>query len=1015
MPDSTTKLDPRLAELLTLDTETLTARIRRDTERLTTFQRRFEALRLSAVSPVQNTLTTAEVEAPHSNAREQDPRQQDLRARRGKAPSPAKVHSAVRRSWTPLSAGATLTADGRPQLRVLVQGRVTDAELPGMLARAAHTTLCEASPDEIRALQARPEVEAIELIRPISAALDQVRSEVASAGAAGRVSSHAAGKGVIIGLVDFGIDFYHSDLRNEDGTTRLLGLYDMATGKEWTQEQINADLQSSDPYRIVPHRWDLQGKLQNPSLDNPGGDLWMRHGTHMAAVAAGNGNSGVSPAGLAPGAELLFVSLSPDLPMAGAKDAWGEAGFDQVVLGMRWILRRAAELGKPVVINLSLADYTGPHDGTSLHQEFLDGLQDSPGRVVVVASGNANELGGHIQRALSETLVLKLQVDEAAISDDAFELWIDGTQPVGLTLTLPGGATFQLAKSKPSATALLNDGTRTVQVSAVRVIRTPRSDQAIRVNLFVEGDRGLPTGEWSVRLSGTKTYTRAGERRARRRRVHGWLERCNAGAVAWVGATGGQGTLSDLATYEGLLTVGGTVKRLGGPQALISGISGCGPTRDGRTKPDIVAPAASVRMAEPHNRLNVDRSMGKEYLLGSGTGTSISTAIVSGAAAVLMSCRGSEGRPAMLSTRELRTLLQENAITAVGPDRNGPVDLTKAPSPAFGAGVLNLRGLCGGEDAARGPWIAAFDGDDGGLPRASVAFWTSPDIRVSADRGGARVEVRVRDGGQGLSEGIEVGLAWSVPVSRPSANTGTVSPGVLARRLAAGSGSIPWSSAGVSGSAGEGRSRLTRRADGGVATFTVTLPDGLSLSSLCWRAEVYEGGREGLGLRRFRSTDRNRADVGLRKVLPCPPGRDGRSLLRLHLAGSTGRQGIAVIAEGGAELEAVLVPRSLLFDRDWSAVRQDSAWNALASFGARGVRDVGVEVDESRRSWIRLRAERDEILLPDLELEENQLVPVQVRFRGGAGGLVHVVHLVDAVPVGGVSGQSEPAAAASPD
>ncbi len=1005
------KLDPRLAGLLALDDESLAKRIQRDTDRLTTFQKRVEGLRTPLSPTFQADFLGAEAGSSEAGSYEDSPRQEIRRASPPKVTRTVAPLGAARRSWFPLSAGASLGSDGSPRLKVLVQGEVTDAELPGTLARAGNTTLCEGSPDQIRALLANPSVRAIELVRPISAALEQARQEIGAPDLSPRGGAASeAGKGVIIGLVDFGIDFHHSDLRNEDGSTRLLGLYDLATGQVWSQDEINRELQAEVPYSVVGHRWDLQGKLEKPSLDKPGGDLWMRHGTHMAAIAAGNGRSGVSPAGLAPGAELLFVSLDPGLAMAGVQDAWGQAGFDQVILGMRWILCQAEAQGKPVVINLSLADYTGPHDGTSLHQAFLEGLQDSPGRVVVVASGNANELGGHIQKNFQDGMTFRLQVDEAAVADDAFELWIDGVNPVELELRLPGGAAFVLAAGEQTATATLSDGERAVTVVGTRVLRPQHSDQGIRFNLFVEGEAGLPTGEWSLKLSGEKTYTRQGERRQRKRRAYAWLERCNAGAIAWVEATNGRGTLSDLATHDALLVVGGTIKRLGGPQANISGVSGCGPTRDNRNKPDIVAPSASVRMAEPHGRVNPSADGPREHLVGAGTGTSISTAMVSGAAAMLMACRGVDGRPAMLSTREVRTILQESAITSVGPDRQGPVDLTEAFNPAFGAGVLNLRGLCG-ESKARGPWIAAFPGDDGGLPRARLAFWTSPDIRVRAGDGGARIEVQVRDGGRGLSEGTQVALSWSLPVSLPVDDPKARTTAALSRRLRSGSGALPWSSTGIRGTAEGATSRLSRRGDGWWASFAFKAPAGVEVSSLCWRAEV-EGGEGPLGRRRLAAPlgARNRGDVGLRCVVDCPSGRDGAAVLSLHLAGSAGRNGLRLLADDGARIEALLLPRSLLFERVGTDLRQERSWNALASYGARGVGEVGVEVDEAGQSWIRLQP-TGEVLIPDLQLDEHQLVPVQVRFRAQPGALVHLVHLVNAVPVGGVSGQSATLAA----
>lgn len=152
------------------------------------------------------------------------------------------------------------------------------------------------------------------------------------------------GKGVLIGIVDSGIDYENPDFRNADGTTRILALWDQTIqngkppegyhiGTEFTSEQINEALRMEvreERYRIVPSR-DTSG-----------------HGTAVAGIVAGNGRGSKNGKyrGAAPEAGLLIVK------MGGA----GETGFPrttQLMRGVDYIVRKAEELKKPVAINIS--------------------------------------------------------------------------------------------------------------------------------------------------------------------------------------------------------------------------------------------------------------------------------------------------------------------------------------------------------------------------------------------------------------------------------------------------------------------------------------------------------------------------------------------------------------------------------------------------------------------------------------------------------------------------------------
>ena len=166
------------------------------------------------------------------------------------------------------------------------------------------------------------------------------------------------GKGVLVSVIDSGIDYMHPDFQNEDGSTRILALWDQtiapdpsknflpphgyALGTLFTQEQINAALSEQVKARqeqIVPSR-DISG-----------------HGTSVAGVAAGNGRGSVGGIymGVAPQSELLIVKLGN--PRQG-----GFPRTTELMQGVDYVLRKALEYRMPVAINISFGNTYGSHE-----------------------------------------------------------------------------------------------------------------------------------------------------------------------------------------------------------------------------------------------------------------------------------------------------------------------------------------------------------------------------------------------------------------------------------------------------------------------------------------------------------------------------------------------------------------------------------------------------------------------------------------------------------------------------
>ena len=213
-----------------------------------------------------------------------------------------------------------------------------------------------------------------------------------------------SGKGVLLAVIDSGIDYFLEDFRNEKGS-RILFLWDqsLSTGEqdewrapegfyqgvEFTKEQIDRAL-------LAETRQEALALV--PSQDFSG------HGTGVAAVAASS-NPDRLLQGVAPGSNLLVVKLRPGK----------ESGFPSTTELMRavtYAIRKSLELNQPLVINLSFGNTYGSHDGSSLVERFLDNASEIGRTSICVGAGNEGNSGGHYSGNAKEVSLIELAVAE---------------------------------------------------------------------------------------------------------------------------------------------------------------------------------------------------------------------------------------------------------------------------------------------------------------------------------------------------------------------------------------------------------------------------------------------------------------------------------------------------------------------------------------------------------------------------------------------------------------------------
>ena len=238
--------------------------------------------------------------------------------------------------------------------------------------------------DRIEALASLPEVEFIEKPKSLYFQAD-VGRQVSCIDAVQTAPYDLSGRGVLIGIVDSGIDYENPDFRNEDGTTRIAYLWDQsvsgippsgyAAGSEFTREDINAALERNDPGSFADSDSTPDGTSDGASDGTPGGMLvggagetgtdpdrilsrdTSGHGTAVAGIAAGNGrgSEGLRYRGAAPESELVIVKMKSPQP-------GGFPRTTELMTGVDYLIRKAQEMRMPVAVNISFGNTYGPHE-----------------------------------------------------------------------------------------------------------------------------------------------------------------------------------------------------------------------------------------------------------------------------------------------------------------------------------------------------------------------------------------------------------------------------------------------------------------------------------------------------------------------------------------------------------------------------------------------------------------------------------------------------------------------------
>jgi subtilisin family serine protease len=547
-----------------------------------------------------------------------------------------------------------------------------------------------------------------------------------------RKSTQTSGQGVVVGIVDTGIELTHGDFRNTDGSTRVAWLLDVsrsAAGKQRTLETSYGC--NVRPGCAVFSAADLDALVANNTVGDEPSDPFG-HGTHVASLAAGNGLSS-KPA--------RYIGVAPEATYVVARVAQGDGSiFDADVLrAVKFVFDRAEDLGMPAVVNLSLGSDFGAHDGSSALEQGLSSMVGAafPGRAIVVAAGNSAGLYGgelstkypgpfgihtevHVPRdSVSRVPLLTPAVTGDTVNGTAY-VWIgfrEGDE-VSVAIEDKGGTRIKAVRVGQSG-SYKGDGFELDVSNGTTSSSTTSSASPGRYGALVGIDGTWPAdSNFTIVLEGHGT-------------AQLWVQ--GEGDLNPETALGAlfpraekEGTINVPAAAPALIAVGATLNRtnwvdvegnavdlpnLGSidntPLDTIAYFSAAGPNALGMLKPDIVAPGvfvagAMARSVDPRNVPGgIFSSQGRcpaeddcfvvDETHAITSGTSMSSPIVAGAIALLFE------RDPTLTQDAVRAILQAGARTLQGividPRQIGPgaLDLEGALAVATAGDSPALR------------------------------------------------------------------------------------------------------------------------------------------------------------------------------------------------------------------------------------------------------------------------------------------------------------------------------------
>ena len=491
----------------------------------------------------------------------------------------------------------------------------------------------------------------VSLERPLSLCNDTARtsSNVDPVLAGHGMVAPLNGKGVILGVIDTGIDFNHVNLCGDDGLSRVVAAY-LPCDSTGTRPVVQGDT-------LLGSCYETADQISALTTDY----VASSHGTHTAGTAAGaykdNGYFGVAPQ-----AELVACGI-PEKQLTDVN----------IANALKYVFDYADRAGKPCVVNMSIGTNEGPNDGSSFLCRTFSELS-GPGHICVVSAGNDGDAPICFHDniiGVRDTVTTLLRNNYGGLERKGYvSMWSDGSQMHHTRLVIINRASGALEFASPMLTVLPEDSVYSIsnevdQDFAEYYMGEVRFANAFEPRFDDDGNlmqQGRFHSVWDFDVTSVKAGHLIGLQYVADEPVNlaGW---CTKDAYFYTfglaGVSGGTaaGSISDLATTDDVISVGAYCSRKSWTDCNsdlhvisdctpedIARFSSFGPDENGITRPDVCAPgmilvSSANRYDERSNRQYWPQPAvvnGVEYPYYINQGTSMSAPMVSGAVALML-------------------------------------------------------------------------------------------------------------------------------------------------------------------------------------------------------------------------------------------------------------------------------------------------------------------------------------------------------------------------------------------
>lgn len=460
------------------------------------------------------------------------------------------------------------------------------------------------------------------------------------------------GKGVLVGIVDTGINYTLPVFRNTDGTTKVAAIWDQTIESEafppkamfgtvYTREQINEALASENPFAIVP------------SMDNNG------HGTMLAAIAAGRTVEEDNFYGVAPDAELVVVKLMEARQSIKNFFMVPENVLcyqeNMIMWGVQYLIDTARELKRPMAICIALGSSMNAHDGNTPLAELLAIVADYPQIGVVCSVGNEGNRRRHFYGVVDPMIgnvTVELNVGEGE-TGFSMELWGNSPGIFSIDILSPSGEYIpRIAPGLRVTRQITFIFDQTVIYVEYHALENRNGDQLILLRF-----QNVSSGIWRFNVYGQGSLSSS---------FHIWLP---MGDMISNNTYFLQPDIYTTVTSPGTSTVPITVTAYNPVNGTLYVNASRGYSRSGAIKPELAAPGVNY----------VAPNQFGEYMTFTGTG--VAAAHTTGIVAISLERAVIQGFDPMISTLELKSYYIRGARRSA--------NLTY-PNRDWGYGILDI-------------------------------------------------------------------------------------------------------------------------------------------------------------------------------------------------------------------------------------------------------------------------------------------------------------------------------------